>query len=78
MNPDDDPEVSDREVPCKKKGRPKKRKDTKKKEKEGKPVKTKKRKKIVSLVCYACSFKYYFHLFALKKKKSHLTLRTAM
>ncbi|KAK5620481.1 choline dehydrogenase 3 [Crenichthys baileyi] len=45
---DDDPEISDREVPCKKKGRPKKKKDTKKKEKEGKPVKTKKRKKIDS------------------------------
>uniref|UniRef100_A0A3B3V4W3 Chromodomain helicase DNA binding protein 3 n=1 Tax=Poecilia latipinna TaxID=48699 RepID=A0A3B3V4W3_9TELE len=38
----------DREVPCKKKGRPKKKKDTKKKEKEGKPAKTKKRKKIDS------------------------------
>uniref|UniRef100_A0A3B5KLK3 Chromodomain helicase DNA binding protein 3 n=1 Tax=Xiphophorus couchianus TaxID=32473 RepID=A0A3B5KLK3_9TELE len=37
-----------REVPCKKKGRPKKKKDTKKKEKEGKPAKTKKRKKIDS------------------------------
>ncbi|XP_038126325.1 chromodomain-helicase-DNA-binding protein 3 isoform X2 [Cyprinodon tularosa] len=46
--PDDDPEISDREVPCKKKGRPKKKKDTKKKEKEGKPIKTKKRKKIDS------------------------------
>ncbi|XP_032439523.1 chromodomain-helicase-DNA-binding protein 3 isoform X5 [Xiphophorus hellerii] len=46
--PDEDPEISDREVPCKKKGRPKKKKDTKKKEKEGKPVKTKKRKKIDS------------------------------
>ncbi|KAM4564735.1 chromodomain-helicase-DNA-binding protein 3 isoform 3-T3 [Fundulus diaphanus] len=44
--PEDDPEISDREVPCKKKGRPKKKKDTKKK--EGKPVKTKKRKKIDS------------------------------
>uniref|UniRef100_A0A7N6FII3 DNA helicase n=1 Tax=Anabas testudineus TaxID=64144 RepID=A0A7N6FII3_ANATE len=42
-------EISDREVPCRKKGRPKKKKDTKKKEKEGKPVKAKKRKKIVSL-----------------------------
>ncbi|XP_028330390.1 chromodomain-helicase-DNA-binding protein 3 isoform X3 [Gouania willdenowi] len=40
-------ELSDREVPCRKKGRPKK-KDAKKKEKEGKPVKTKKRKKIDS------------------------------
>uniref|UniRef100_A0A3Q1GZS0 Uncharacterized protein n=1 Tax=Anabas testudineus TaxID=64144 RepID=A0A3Q1GZS0_ANATE len=38
------------EVPCRKKGRPKKKKDTKKKEKEGKPVKAKKRKKIVSLL----------------------------
>ncbi|KAM4714402.1 chromodomain-helicase-DNA-binding protein 3 isoform 3-T3 [Anableps anableps] len=46
--PDDNPEISDREVPCKKKGRPKKKKDTKKKEKEGKPIKTKKRKKIDS------------------------------
>ncbi|XP_017165959.1 chromodomain-helicase-DNA-binding protein 3 isoform X6 [Poecilia reticulata] len=46
--PDEDPEISDREVPCKKKGRPKKKKDTKKKEKEGKPAKTKKRKKIDS------------------------------
>uniref|UniRef100_A0A3B3V5A6 Chromodomain helicase DNA binding protein 3 n=1 Tax=Poecilia latipinna TaxID=48699 RepID=A0A3B3V5A6_9TELE len=45
---------SDREVPCKKKGRPKKKKDTKKKEKEGKPAKTKKRKKIVSLMGYMC------------------------
>uniref|UniRef100_A0A1A7Z3A8 Chromodomain helicase DNA binding protein 2 n=1 Tax=Iconisemion striatum TaxID=60296 RepID=A0A1A7Z3A8_9TELE len=39
-------EISEREVPCRKKGRPKKKKDTKKKEKEGKPVKAKKRKKI--------------------------------
>uniref|UniRef100_A0A8C4I4S5 Chromodomain helicase DNA binding protein 3 n=1 Tax=Dicentrarchus labrax TaxID=13489 RepID=A0A8C4I4S5_DICLA len=39
---------SDREVPCRKKGRPKKKKDTKKKDKEGKPVKAKKRKKIDS------------------------------
>lgn len=44
--PDD--EVSDREVPVRKKGRPKKKKDAKKKDKEGKPVKAKKRKKIVS------------------------------
>lgn len=36
------------EVPCRKKGRPKKKKETKKKDKEGKPVKAKKRKKIVS------------------------------
>ncbi|XP_022619930.1 chromodomain-helicase-DNA-binding protein 3 [Seriola dumerili] len=41
-------EISDREVPCRKKGRPKKKKDTKKKDKEGKPVKAKKRKKIDS------------------------------
>ncbi|KAF3837123.1 hypothetical protein F7725_004587 [Dissostichus mawsoni] len=46
--PDEEAEISDREVPCKKKGRPKKKKDTKKKDKEGKPVKTKKRKKIDS------------------------------
>uniref|UniRef100_A0A1A8GA94 Chromodomain helicase DNA binding protein 8 n=4 Tax=Nothobranchius TaxID=28779 RepID=A0A1A8GA94_9TELE len=43
--PEDEVELSEREVPCRKKGRPKK-KDTKKKEKEGKPVKAKKRKKI--------------------------------
>lgn len=48
--PDEEAEISDREVPCRKKGRPKKKKDTKKKEKEGKPVKAKKRKKIVSLL----------------------------
>uniref|UniRef100_A0A665WJ77 Chromodomain helicase DNA binding protein 3 n=1 Tax=Echeneis naucrates TaxID=173247 RepID=A0A665WJ77_ECHNA len=42
-------EISDREVPCRKKGRPKKKKDTKKKDKEGKPVKAKKRKKIIPL-----------------------------
>lgn len=42
-----DKEISDREVPIRKKGRPKK-KDAKKKDKEGKPVKVKKRKKIVS------------------------------
>ncbi|XP_070711097.1 chromodomain-helicase-DNA-binding protein 3 isoform X1 [Pempheris klunzingeri] len=41
-------EISDREVPCRKKGRPKKKKDIKKKDKEGKPVKAKKRKKIDS------------------------------
>uniref|UniRef100_A0A7N6B957 DNA helicase n=1 Tax=Anabas testudineus TaxID=64144 RepID=A0A7N6B957_ANATE len=46
--PDEEAEISDREVPCRKKGRPKKKKDTKKKEKEGKPVKAKKRKKIDS------------------------------
>lgn len=46
--PDDDCEISDREVPSKKKGRPKKKKDIKKKEKEGKPIKAKKRKKIDS------------------------------
>ncbi|XP_072232882.1 chromodomain-helicase-DNA-binding protein 3 [Leuresthes tenuis] len=46
--PDDEPEISDREVPCRKKGRPKKKKDAKKKDKEGKPVKAKKRKKIDS------------------------------
>ncbi|KAJ4948480.1 hypothetical protein JOQ06_020014 [Pogonophryne albipinna] len=45
---DEEAEISDREVLCKKKGRPKKKKDTKKKDKEGKPVKTKKRKKIDS------------------------------
>lgn len=44
---DEEPDISDREVPCRKKGRPKKKKDTKKKDKEGKPVKAKKRKKIV-------------------------------
>lgn len=43
---DEQPKISDREVPCRKKGRPKKKKDAK--NKEGKPVKTKKRKKIVS------------------------------
>lgn len=47
---DEEVEISDREVPCRKKGRPKKKKDTKKKDKEGKPVKAKKRKKIVSLL----------------------------
>ncbi|XP_071315591.1 chromodomain-helicase-DNA-binding protein 3 isoform X4 [Trachinotus anak] len=41
-------EISDREVPCRKKGRPKKKKDTKKKDKEGKPIKAKKRKKLDS------------------------------
>ncbi|KAM6909031.1 chromodomain-helicase-DNA-binding protein 3 [Xenentodon cancila] len=46
--PDDEAEISDREVPCRKKGRPKKKKDAKKKDKEGKPVKAKKRKKIDS------------------------------
>nr|XP_046236369.1 chromodomain-helicase-DNA-binding protein 3 isoform X3 [Scatophagus argus] len=46
--PDEQPEISDREVLCRKKGRPKKKKDTKKKDKEGKPVKAKKRKKIDS------------------------------
>ncbi|XP_019116871.1 chromodomain-helicase-DNA-binding protein 3 isoform X1 [Larimichthys crocea] len=46
--PDEEPEISDREVPCRKKGRPKKKKDTKKKDKEGKPVKPRKRKKIDS------------------------------
>ncbi|TKS92927.1 Chromodomain-helicase-DNA-binding protein 3 [Collichthys lucidus] len=44
----EEPEISDREVPCRKKGRPKKKKDTKKKDKEGKPVKPRKRKKIDS------------------------------
>ncbi|XP_024143406.1 chromodomain-helicase-DNA-binding protein 3 isoform X4 [Oryzias melastigma] len=44
--PEDD--ISDREVPIRKKGRPKKKKDAKKKDKEGKPPKTKKRKKIDS------------------------------
>ncbi|RVE60463.1 hypothetical protein OJAV_G00181330 [Oryzias javanicus] len=44
--PDDD--ISDREVPIRKKGRPKKKKDAKKKDKEGKPPKAKKRKKIDS------------------------------
>ncbi|XP_073330820.1 chromodomain-helicase-DNA-binding protein 3 isoform X2 [Pagrus major] len=46
--PEEQPEISDREVPSRKKGRPKKKKDAKKKEKEGKPAKTKKRKKIES------------------------------
>ncbi|XP_078020470.1 chromodomain-helicase-DNA-binding protein 3 isoform X10 [Epinephelus lanceolatus] len=46
--PEEEPEVSDREVPLRKKGRPKKKRDTKKKDKEGKPVKAKKRKKIDS------------------------------
>ncbi|CAK6952949.1 chromodomain-helicase-DNA-binding protein 3 isoform X5 [Scomber scombrus] len=46
--PDEEAEISDREVPCRKKGRPKKKKDAKKKDKEGKPVKAKKRKKIDS------------------------------
>ncbi|XP_039996406.1 chromodomain-helicase-DNA-binding protein 3 isoform X2 [Xiphias gladius] len=46
--PDEEADISDREVPCRKKGRPKKKKDTKKKDKEGKPVKSKKRKKIDS------------------------------
>ncbi|KAM3591285.1 uncharacterized protein V6R79_026058 [Siganus canaliculatus] len=46
--PEERPVLSDREVPCRKKGRPKKKKDTKKKDKEGKPAKTKKRKKIDS------------------------------
>ncbi|XP_075884481.1 chromodomain-helicase-DNA-binding protein 3 isoform X5 [Nelusetta ayraudi] len=46
--PDAQPEVSDRAVPCRKKGRPKKKKEAKKKDKEGKPVKAKKRKKIDS------------------------------
>ncbi|XP_061566554.1 chromodomain-helicase-DNA-binding protein 3 isoform X2 [Cololabis saira] len=46
--PDDKAEISDREVPCRKKGRPKKKKDPKKKDKEGKPAKAKKRKKIDS------------------------------
>ncbi|KAG7241601.1 hypothetical protein INR49_025521 [Caranx melampygus] len=46
--PHEEPEISDREVPCRKKGRPKKKKDAKKKDKEGKPVKAKKRKKIDS------------------------------
>lgn len=41
-------ETSNRGVPCRKKGRPKKKKDGK--NKEGKPVKTKKRKKIVSIL----------------------------
>nr|XP_061816205.1 chromodomain-helicase-DNA-binding protein 3-like isoform X1 [Nerophis lumbriciformis] len=45
--PDEEADISDREVTCKKKGRPKK-KDAKKKDKEGKPVKAKKRKKIDS------------------------------
>lgn len=45
---EEEPELSDREVPVRKKGRPKKKKDPKKKDKEGKPVKAKKRKKIVS------------------------------
>ena len=54
---DEEAEISDREVPCRKKGRPKKKKDTKKKDKEGKPVKAKKRKKIVSLFsCHALDF----------------------
>ncbi|XP_055084783.1 chromodomain-helicase-DNA-binding protein 3 isoform X3 [Periophthalmus magnuspinnatus] len=43
--PGDECDLSDREIPTKKKGRPKKKKDIKKKEKDGKPVKTKKRKK---------------------------------
>ncbi|XP_042368123.1 chromodomain-helicase-DNA-binding protein 3 isoform X3 [Plectropomus leopardus] len=46
--PDEEPEVSDREIPCRKKGRPKKKREAKKKDKEGKPVKAKKRKKIDS------------------------------
>ncbi|XP_035475224.2 chromodomain-helicase-DNA-binding protein 3 isoform X2 [Scophthalmus maximus] len=46
--PVEEAELSDREVPCRKKGRPKKKKDAKKKDKEGKPAKTKKRKKIDS------------------------------
>ncbi|XP_075948794.1 chromodomain-helicase-DNA-binding protein 3 isoform X4 [Anarhichas minor] len=44
----EEPEISERDVPCKKKGRPKKKKDTKKKDKEGKPAKAKKRKKVGS------------------------------
>lgn len=63
---DEEAEVSDREVPCRKKGRPKKKKDAKKKDKEGKPVKAKKRKKIVSLLsCHAClraAFVVFQHL----------------
>lgn len=55
------PEISEREVPCRKKGRPKKKKDTKKKDKEGKPVKIKKRKKIVSLLsCRALCVVFLF------------------
>ncbi|XP_030285993.1 chromodomain-helicase-DNA-binding protein 3 isoform X3 [Sparus aurata] len=46
--PEELPEISDREVPSRKKGRPKKKKEAKKKEKEGKPAKTKKRKKLES------------------------------
>ncbi|XP_029030908.1 chromodomain-helicase-DNA-binding protein 3 isoform X2 [Betta splendens] len=46
--PDEEAEISDRDVPCRKKGRPKKKKDAKKKDKEGKPTKVKKRKKIDS------------------------------
>lgn len=46
-----DDEILDREIPCRKKGRPKKKKDAKKKDQEGKPVKAKKRKKIVRLFC---------------------------
>ncbi|XP_036966966.1 chromodomain-helicase-DNA-binding protein 3 isoform X1 [Acanthopagrus latus] len=46
--PEEPPEISDREVPSRKKGRPKKKKEAKKKEKEGKPAKTKKRKKLES------------------------------
>lgn len=57
--PGEEPEISDREVPCRKKGRPKKKKDTKKKDKEGKPVKPRKRKKIVSLLsCHALEFSF--------------------
>lgn len=40
-------EADTSEVPCRKKGRPKKKKDAKKKDKEGKPARVKKRKKIV-------------------------------
>ncbi|XP_047453618.1 chromodomain-helicase-DNA-binding protein 3 isoform X3 [Mugil cephalus] len=46
--PEEEADISDREVPCRKKGRPKKKKDAKKKDKEGKPAKAKKRKKIDS------------------------------
>ncbi|XP_074554981.1 chromodomain-helicase-DNA-binding protein 3 isoform X2 [Halichoeres trimaculatus] len=46
--PEEEPGLSDQEVPIRKKGRPKKKRETKKKDKEGKPVKAKKRKKIDS------------------------------
>ena len=56
--PDVERETPDRESPGRKKGRPKKKKETKKKvkQKEGKPVKAKKRKKIVSFSTVSAGF----------------------